>query len=286
MIKPRKFLLKCSAGNPHLNKQFDQGLVASLPWYDHAITQPALDRFWDAMAQFLKAQGCRQVPADLQRRVDARLLRQSPRLMLSQCCGPDLFTTEGADLSVIGRPVFADLDCQQGYYHSHIVACKPELHSPVRVAVNSLSSRSGYLALLEWTQAHDTNISSVQVSGSHLNSLQLLTRGQADIAAIDAHVINQYKLTIDLPILGTSQAAPAPPFVCHRDCCPDNSGLDPDSLDKELLFAALKQAIATCGKGIGIVDIIKTQRTDYQHMRSPPAVCDVIEENASATGRR
>ena len=156
----------------------------------------------------------------------------------------------------------------------------------MRVAVNSLSSRSGYLALLEWTQAHDTNISSVQVSGSHLNSLQLLTRGQADIAAIDAHVINQYKLTIDLPILGTSQAAPAPPFVCHRDCCPDNSGLDPDSLDKELLFAALKQAIATCGKGIGIVDIIKTQRTDYQHMRSPPAVCDVIEENASDTGRR
>ena len=128
------------------------------------------------------------------------------------------------------------------------------------------------------------NIASVQVSGSHLNSLQLLTRGQADIAAIDAHVINQYQLTIDLPIVGTSEAAPAPPFVCHRDCCLDNN--DSDSLDQELLFAALKQAIATCGSGIGIIDIIKTQRTDYQHMRSPPAVCDVIEENASATGRR
>ncbi len=256
-------------GDPSLKTQLDQGLVANLPWYDHAITQPALDQFWYTVANFLQAHGCTQVPAELQRHTDVRSLWQSPRLMLSQCCGPDLFTREGMALSVIGRPSFEQLTCEPGYYYSHIVGCRDDLQSPVRVAVNSLSSRSGYLALLEWTKSNKVDISSIKVSGSHLNSLKLLSENQADIAAIDAHVINQYKLNIDLPVHGVSHAALAPPFVCHRD----------NGLDKELLFAALKHAIVTTGKNIGITALIETRRSDYQHMSSPPAASDVTISN-------
>ena len=95
------------------------------------------------------------------------------------------------------------------------------------------------------------------------------------MAAIDAHVINQYKLTIDLPVYGISKPAPAPPFVCHRDC----------GFEIELLFSALKHAITNCGERIGIADIIETQRSDYQHMNSPPKISDVTGKCAAVLAR-
>jgi hypothetical protein len=231
--------------------------IASLPWYDHDKTRLALDQFWHAVAQYLQSHGIDGLPPELQRLVDIKSQWRSCGLILSQCCGPDLFTPEGAGLEVIARPSFADLSCEAGCYYSVIVGNLTKPHGPVRAAVNSLSSRSGHFALRDWLQSSGIEISSVQVSGSHMDSLRMLAQKQADIAAIDAHTINQYQLSIDLPVLGISEPAPAPPFVCHRD----------SGIDSGLLSDALTHAVEVRGEAIGVTGLVAADRADFSHMQ-------------------
>lgn len=232
--------------------------IAGLPWYDHARTQLALDEFWYAVARYLQSHGIDGLPSELQRQADIKSQWQSAGLILSQCCGPDLFTPEGAGLEVIARPTFAGLGCDAGCYYSVIVGNLTKPDGPVRVVVNSLTSRSGHFALRDWLRSRGIGISSVQVSGSHVRSLQMLARKQADIAAIDAHTINQYQLNINVPELGISEAAPAPPFVCHRHC----------GIDSGLLSDALTHAVEVRGEGIGVTGLVAADRADFSHMRA------------------
>ncbi len=229
-------------------------LIASLPWYDSAINTLSLDRFWKAVADELRRSGVSGVPLSLTRTQSINSLWQSPDLMLSQCCGPDLLTAKGNQLSVIATPVFGELDCEPGYYYSTIVGRLKLQGSAVRIAVNSLTSRSGFTALTDWLQTHDIEISATTISGSHVESLRLLEQGAADIAAIDAHTVNQLGLSLSLPILGRSAPALAPPYVHHPQL----------PFEADLLFGALHSAIESHGSDIGIIDIIRSDRAHYK----------------------
>ena len=205
------------------------------------------------MAQYLVKNGVHNVKPVLERDINIRESWQAPNLLLSQCCGPDLFTAEGKQLYVIARPVFSQLDCTPGCYYSHIVARYKQPKDVARIAVNAVSSRSGYGALIEWLETHHIEVTNIFISGSHVNSLSMLHNKQADLAAIDAHLVNQFKTQIDLPIIGRSCEALAPPFVFHRA-----TGIDPG-----LLYNALAYAVKLHGSSVGIGDIIKCDRLDY-----------------------
>jgi hypothetical protein len=232
------------------------------------------------MVQCLRDHGIENIPARLQRRSalqsddeprcnqHVKSLWQSPLLMLSQCCGPDLFTREGDSLEVIARPAFAELDCQPGSYFSYIVGRTEHLPPTPRIAVNALSSRSGYFALVEWLCQRGISISTVQVSGSHKNSILLLENGHADIAAIDAHTLIQSDWQLQLPVIGQSGEAPSPPFVFHRDC----------GIDSELMVSALEHAIRLQGTAIGINGLLPCGRQHYRDsgMHVPAAEQHVV----------
>lgn len=228
--------------------------LACMPWYDNDSSSHNLDQLWYVMAEFLRAGGVDNVPSDLVRDQDIKTLWRSSHLLLAQCCGPDLFTLEGGELYVIARPVFANLDCTPGCYYSHIVSRTRRPCRTARVAVNSPSSRSGYLALFEWMRGNGIEASSVQVSGSHKNSLTMLDENLADLAAIDAHTLNQQELSLNFPIIGQSSEAPAPPFVFHRDI----------ELDSNLLFDALEYAVDKKGRAVGILGLERCQRSYYK----------------------
>ena len=84
-------------------------LVAAIPWYDHPASADALDVFWRVVRARLDGAGFDRLP-DARARGDVSSRWSSASLLLTQCCGPDLFTHEGAMLEPVARPVFADLD--------------------------------------------------------------------------------------------------------------------------------------------------------------------------------
>lgn len=228
--------------------------IASLPWYDSDAKREALNQFWRTVAQSLADAGVEGVQSELTRDQPFAALWQSPNLILSQCCGPDLFTPDGADLCVLARPVFAELDCQPGCYYSHIVARTEFSSTQARIVVNSLSSRSGYSALMEWMNSHAIEASAVHISGSHSNSLTMLEDGLADLAAIDAHTVNQQGIKLSLPVIDRSSESLAPPYVYNRN----------SAFNRDLLFQALADAVHIEGETIGISDVLRSDNDCYR----------------------
>ena len=140
-------------------------MLASFPWYDFPSVQWANDSLWEATGY----------PGELNRHQTVSELWHDPDLLVTQACGLDLFLSE-APIEPVASPVF-DLDCEAGMYFSHIVG---NVNGRV-AAVNSLSSRSGWSALLSICTPQR-----VIVTGSHQASLEVLKNGIADVAAIDA----------------------------------------------------------------------------------------------------
>lgn len=192
-------------------------LFGSLPWYDLPATAPVLDRLWSTIRQELTSKTRFKVATTLERNQSLELQWSSPGLLLSQCCGPDLYTRHGQSLRVIGRPILPGLDCEPGDYYSYIVAAKgSSISGSPRIAVNGETSWSGHLSLRQWLREQQLVDSDVQLTGSHEESLNFIRSGIADVAAIDAFSF-QFLDTSGVSIIGRSKTAPSPPFVCHKD---------------------------------------------------------------------
>lgn len=228
-------------------------LIASLPWYDLPPARTGLDAFWQQLRSELAGHSDLELPVQLDRNMPLAELWASPGLVLSQCCGPDLFTPAARYLQPVARPVFAHLDCEPGHYYSHIVTVHARLPARPRLVVNSPSSRSGCVALYEWLRRHHIEPGSVVISGAHARSLEFLRTGQADLAAIDAHSWTLLN-THDIHIMDNSAPALSPPFVMHV-----SAPLNPD-----MLAEALMSAVKHNGHAIGIGGLCAAQRQDYQ----------------------
>ncbi len=190
--------------------------IVNLPWYDLPGTAKDLDCFYTrlrAPLQNVLAESGIVLPRALERTQVIAQQWRSKRLLLSQCCGGDLFSSEGEQLHAVARPVFPKLDCEPGFYYSHIVANSRLKNSP-RIAVNARTSYSGCLGLLDWLKHAGLKPCSIVVSGSHIASLALLQRGEVDLIAVDANTWQLLEQS-GRGIVGRTLTAPAPPFVCH-----------------------------------------------------------------------
>lgn len=231
-------------------------LIASLPWYDLPGSARGLDAFWNR----LREQLCLQHP-DLQQRLPNQLDREtglerqwnSAGLILSQCCGPDLFRPDTPELEVIARPVFSALDCEAGYYFSHIISRTDKLSDELRVVANGPTSRSGFIALQEWLQQQGIEPARLLFSGSHQQSLLWIKEGRADLAAIDAHSWHWLK-DDTLAILDRTETAPTPPYVMHHQ-----SPVSAESMRKTLGAVLLQNT-----NEIGISGLLPSDKALYQ----------------------
>jgi len=175
-------------------------LLAAFPWYDLPSVRWANDVLWRATG----------LPGELSRRVEPVQQWHCESLCVSQACGLDLFLTS-APIEPVLVPIF-DLDCPPGTYFSYLVGSD----SSGVAAVNSLSSRSGFTALLTMCAPR-----AIVVTGSHTQSLSALRSGVASVASIDAvvwHILarDYPKLISGFEVIGRSQAATAPPYVMRR----------------------------------------------------------------------
>jgi len=236
--------------------------LASLPWYDLPGHHAALDGLWQTIRARLADHIGGDLPPLLERASPAATQWAEQRLLLSQCCGSDLFTAEGGELVPVARPVFADLDCAPGNYYSHIVS-RGRIPANPRLAVNWMSSYSGCIALLNWLRDAGYSPGHITVSGSHQASLVLLSRQRVDVVAIDANTWNLLQ-PVGLDIQGRGEEAPAPPFVRHA-----RSRL-PDRLLRDALFAAF----AASAPVAGMAAIRAASHADYQHMAAARFIPD------------
>lgn len=175
-------------------------MTASFPWYDLPSVRWANDVLWRATG--LGGELDRTTPVDAQWRADD--------LVVSQACGLDLFLGD-LPIEPVLAPVF-DLDCAPGHYFSYLVGSRDGV-----AAVNSLSSRSGFSALLSVCRPR-----SLIVTGSHEASLSAVRRGVAATACIDAvtwHILERDASSVvdGLSVLERTPSAPAPPYVVRRN---------------------------------------------------------------------
>jgi hypothetical protein len=228
--------------------------TVSLPWYDLPSNHEAIDKFWSILRKELLSLDIDRLPKSLIQSEFTIEQWESADLLISQCCGLDLFGPAAYNLVSLCRPVFSNLDCEDGNYFSHIVSRK-KLPDLPRIAVNSLTSHSGYSALLEWMSKQGIPSGEIIISGSHQRSIKLIQKGSADLAAIDAH--SWLFLNHDgIMVLDKSAEAPSPPFVSGRD----NGASHWDVL------AALESAVSKQGRTIGIERVIPCGIEAYEPM--------------------
>lgn len=213
-----------------------------LPWYDLPASSAALDAFYRAF----RARWPSPLPAHLDRRPTARTWRD-PRLLISQCCGPDLFVGDGANLTPFARPVFGRLDSPAGTYFSYIVG-GPNPDGPL--AINAPSSHSGATALLQW--AGPDHGRDLLVTESHARSLEAVRAGRAAYAAIDA-VTFELSAPEGVRVVDRSRACASPPFVTRAD-----------PAQRAQLFEVLQATLQETEMLPGLGGLLPATRADYR----------------------
>ena len=230
-------------------------MTASFPWYDLPSVRWANDVLWRATG--LGGGLNRTTPVDAQWHADD--------LVVSQACGLDLFLGN-LPIEPVLAPAF-DLDCAPGHYFSYLVGSRDGV-----AAVNSLSSRSGFSALLSVCRPK-----SLVVTGSHQASLSAVQRGVAAMACIDA--VTWHILERDVPasvaglrVLERTASAPAPPYVVRRNGQRDRlARLITATMEKSATRGA-RRALLLRGVVPVTIDDYAPVRAEYQAVaeRIPP----------------
>ncbi len=209
--------------------------IASLPMYDLPEVRPALDRLWRAIADRLIRDGLPAVPERLVHDRPLAALWSDPALFLSQCCGHDIVHRYAGKLRPIAAPRYGAPGCVGGDYASIVVVADhlagrelAALEGTV-CAINGYDSHSGTHALRALIAPIAKNgrfFAEVKVSGTHADSLAMIARGEAEVAAIDC--VTYALLAAHRPAaLAGSQAicrtppAPGIPFVTRADAAPE-----------------------------------------------------------------
>lgn len=164
---------------------------------------------------------------------------RSDSMLIGHTCGyPYIIKWRDSHVPV-AVPVF-DLPGCRGHEYSSWFVCRAsddrdELgrFAGAVVAVNHQDSNSGMNVLrhaISGVASGQRFFSNVLVSGSHLASMAMVARGQADIAAIDAVTLH-YVRALDpshcdgLRVIGQSVSTPGLPFIMHRQSRTDPARL-------------------------------------------------------------
>lgn len=200
--------------------------------YDLPELREATDAWWQGLRKHLKKAGMRYLPQYLERpkALDTHWLDAT--LIFSQTCGYPLTHALAGRLQVIGTPCYDAPGCNGPRYTSFVMVSATasinqlpinqlEQLRGARCVVNARDSQSGYSALRALIARHAQNgrfFSSVDISGGHRESLQMVSRGEAEVCAIDCvtHALLKRYAPQELEglrVLTQTGSAPALPYV-------------------------------------------------------------------------
>lgn len=168
--------------------------LACLPMYDLAEVRDDNNRIWRFLDAELTRRGLENVPHRLDRRIAAGDAWRDPALLLSQTCGYPYAHDLHGRVRLVATPCYAAPGCDGPYYRSWLVARTGDGRSGLagfqgkRLVINGPDSLSGCKVIemmLPPDATMDGFFDAILTSGGHAQSIALVARGDADIAAID-----------------------------------------------------------------------------------------------------
>ena len=241
---------------------------AELGFYPFEDVRWAFDELWSATisrAQWL--------PARLQWTGNPQELWLSGDLVLSQTCGWPLITRLADKVRVVGAFRHTTPESAAHHYRSVILGRTdgtPFDFQESIAAVNSTESLSGWISLIAAIHGpQETWRGEVRMSGSHLESIRMLHRGEADIASIDSVTLAHLKrlfpeLISSLFVICNGPIVPCLPLITHRSI--DDSQLD--ELRNALKEATRDTSVAGATDALFISGFDELELDDYLPLRN------------------
>ena len=212
--------------------------IAALPMYDVPELRAHTDALWEALARALVAEGVDGVPAALTREADHRAPWTDERLLLGQTCGYPFTHALAGRVQYVATPCYAVPECSGAFYTSRVLvrqdarARRLDDLAGLVCAANELDSHSGMnapralLAPVAHARRTSALFARVVYSGSHRASLELLSRGDVDVAVIDSVTFAltatvRPDLTAGVRELARTAPCPGLPFITSPRTRPD-----------------------------------------------------------------
>lgn len=176
--------------------------VAGLPMYDWPEVADHVDTLWLTIRRELARRGI-AAPARLKRPEHIEKLWRDPAMIVGQVCALNPVRDGLGEVEPLGTIAYAPPaglpDPEPGVYYSVIVCRRADVPAAgsglaefrgARIASNGTDSHSGYWSLghhVRELAADGPLFGDAIFTGSHRGSVQALSAGTADLAAIDVH---------------------------------------------------------------------------------------------------
>jgi hypothetical protein len=194
--------------------------IAELGYYPFEDVRWAYEKLWSAVAS-----RCDWLPKTLIWSGNPSALWSREEFGVSQTCGWPLITKLGESVRVVGAFRHTTPECASHFYRSVLlgrVDGTPFDFQGSVGAANGLESLSGWISLIAAIQGpQEIWRGEVRVSGSHIESLRMLVRGEADIASIDSVTLAHLKrihpeMVASLFVICNGPLVPCLPIIANR----------------------------------------------------------------------
>jgi len=243
-------------------------IYAHLNWYLYKNTYEIFDNLWNFVSQGIKSAEIFAAEGCFHKNNDFFKLTKQKQLGLGQICGLTYQKDKTLNVKYLGSFINDDR-VKPGYYRSIIVSRKNiEIKEKSLIAsINQKDSYSGRFALYSFFNDNflKPNFKKEIYSGSHLDTINLISKGDADIGAIDYLCWQMMKEMIpnkinNLHVLGYSKKMPSPPLICSNFENLDIYEYLKDKLYNVFKDRELKQKLSS----IGIIGIKELKLKDYE----------------------
>lgn len=201
-------------------------MFASLPMYDRPENAAAHDALWAGVCARL------DIPnTPLDRRTPYMDGWARPDLVLGQICNLPYRAKFKGRVTRIGTGDYGLTDTPAGYYHSVFVVREQDAERGLapatlgRFAYNDALSQSGWGAPLAAISDQGLTFYTTLRTGAHINSMNAVLDGHADLAAIDAVTWRMFEAweprAKNLSVIARTRATPAQMFITGHDRDPD-----------------------------------------------------------------
>ena len=251
-------------------------LLAALPMYDFPEIRDATDKFWSLIADELWKRGFTNAPSHLDRPDDLPAFWSSRDLLFGQTCGYPLYLGLCGEAQLVATPIYGAPGCEGHRYGSLLIVPAQSDHQVLRdtqgriCAINSADSNTGMNVLRASIAAiggKASFYSQIIETTSHRNSLAMVARGEAQIAAIDqvsfAHFARLEPQSVEaVRVIGETPKTPGLPFITSA-----STSTEQLALLREALVAVLHHSPRhACLDTLLLKDITVLSRQAYREI--------------------
>ena len=242
--------------------------LAELGFYPFEDTRWAWNDLWSRVQSQAK-----WLPEKLQWTGAPQNLWMQDELVVSHTCGWPLITRLSEKVRVIGALRHTTTESASHYYRSVVlgrVDGTPFDFQGSIAAINDLESLSGWISLIAAIHGpQETWRGEIKISGSHIESVRMLCRGEADIASIDSVTLAHLRRVMPSEIntlyqICTGPLTPCLPIITNAKTTDDQL----QNLRDAFKYASIDKSIANATSALFISGFDALELEDYLPLRS------------------